>query len=505
MSRWGKIILATEFTTKKMTSPIRQLLKILTDSVEDLEAACATSGSAIPDLNTPFTPPSEAFRANPKAAEAASIISAAALQIDAILTPPQVSLYHAVAGHLKSAALRVCLESNVTEILREAGPEGLHVKEIASKNGQDPRKLGNATCAYDFSHLILHAGRFIRYLAIHHIYREVKPDVFANTRISSMMDTMKPSQDVIDHPETKHENTPGLTALAAHHLDEGFKASAYAWETLTDPLTAKSGDPEAAPVARAFNTKESFWEIISHDEPRARRFDIGMQGVQALQPADAILKVSYDWKELPDGSVVVDVGGGVGTSSLPLAREFPNLEIVVQDLPGVIENAKKLWSSSMPNAKVTLEVHDFFKPQPKRSVSLFLLKHILHDWSDEYCVKFLSQLRAVARPDTKLLLIESIIPFACHDPSGDDDQGIPGSVPREAPAPLLANYGAVNGMTYGADMAMFVLHNSQERNIRHIDELLLSTGWKATLVRRKEGGGSFLQSIEAMPVEVPSA
>ncbi|KAG5641680.1 hypothetical protein DXG03_004444 [Asterophora parasitica] len=460
-----------------MTSPLRQLLKVLTESVGDLEDACAASGTAIPDLYTPFHPASEAFRGNPKAADAANIISAAALQIEAILTPPQ---------HWKSSALRVALESHVTEILREAGPEGLHVNDIASKNGQDPRKL----------------ARFLRYLAIHHVYRELQPDVFANTRISSMLDTLKPSQEIIDHPETKHENTPGLAALAGHHLDETFKASAYAWENLSDPLTSKSGDPTAAPVSRAYRTKETYWEINAREEHRSRRFNIGMQGVQALQPADAILG-AYDWKDLSAGSVVVDVGGGVGTSSLVLAREFPDFEFVIQDLSVVIEDAQKVWKD-LPNAKVTLEVQDFFKPQPERNVSVFLLKQILHDWSDEYCIKILAQLRAIARPDTKLLLVESIVPFACHDPSGDDDQGIPGSVPHEAPAPLLANYGTVNEMAYNADMVMFLLFNSQERNIRHFDELLLSTGWKIKVVRRKEGETSFLQSIEAAPVEVPT-
>ncbi|KAG5633308.1 hypothetical protein DXG03_007657, partial [Asterophora parasitica] len=106
-----------------MTSPLRQLLNVLTESVGDLEDACAASGTAIPDLYTPFHPASEAFRDNPKAAEAVNIISAAALQIEAILAPPQVSLYHIVAGHWKSTALRVALESHVTEILREAGPD----------------------------------------------------------------------------------------------------------------------------------------------------------------------------------------------------------------------------------------------------------------------------------------------------------------------------------------------------------------------------------------------
>ncbi|KAG6811474.1 hypothetical protein H0H92_007246 [Tricholoma furcatifolium] len=480
-----------------MVSQVRQLLNLLSDAVDNLEKACDSNGTPIPDLKTPFHPQSEAFRANPVAAQSASIISAAALQLEAITTPPHVSLYHVVAGiykHFKSAALRACLESNVTEILREAGPQvsfyfernvryltmviwkGLHVNDIAAKNGQDPRKL----------------ARFLRYLATNHIYREITPDVFTNNRISSMMDTLKPSQDIIADPTIKHDNTPGLAALASHHLDEAFKASAYAWETLADPATAKSGDPTASPFARAFNAKETLWDLHARDELRSRRFNIGMRGIQALQPVDAILK-AYDWDTLPAGSIIVDVGGGVGSESLPLAREFPALEIVVQDLA-------PFWETNLPNYPIKLEVQDFFTPQPaNRDVTVFLLKQILHDWSDEYCVKFLTRLRSAAQKDTKLLLIESLMPFACHDPSDKDT--IPGSVPHEAPAPLLANFGAVNEMGYNADIDMFLLFNSQERTIRHIDELLRSTGWRVRKVYRQDGDSTFLQSIEAIPVD----
>ena len=34
-------------------------------------------------------------------------------------------------------------------------------------------------------------------MAAHHIYREVKPDVFTNNRISSLLDTRKPSAEII--------------------------------------------------------------------------------------------------------------------------------------------------------------------------------------------------------------------------------------------------------------------------------------------------------------------
>lgn len=47
-----------------------------------------------------------------------------------------------------------------------------------------------------------------------------------------------------------------------------------------------------------------------------------------------------DWKSLPEGAKVVDVGGGVGTSSLQIARAFPQVKTIVQDFPEVVAQAK---------------------------------------------------------------------------------------------------------------------------------------------------------------------
>ncbi|KAJ6535743.1 S-adenosyl-L-methionine-dependent methyltransferase [Mycena capillaripes] len=404
-----------------MSPPIRQLLALMNSFVETLEAASA---------------------------EAARIIAGAVLQLEAMVTPPHVSLYHIVAGHFKSSAVRICLESGVTEILREAGPQasgGLHVRDIAAKNGQDPEKL----------------ARFIRYLATHHVYREVQPNVFANTRISSMLDTLKPSQEILADPEHKHDGTM------------------------------------ASPFARAMGRTETLWTYYSRPEEqfRHKRFGIAMEGVQALQPPDAILK-AYDWTSLVPESLVVDVGGGVGTSCLALAPQFPKLKFVVQDLEGVVAQGKELWNTRMPAAlasgQVTLQVHDFFTAQPQNGAAVFLLKHILHDWSDEYCVKILTRLSDAATPATTLLLLETIVPHACHDPNNAAEDG-----PTEAPAPLLANYGAVNEMGYTADMGMFILFNSQERTRIHFVELLARTGWKFVAVHRQPGDSAFIQCIEA--------
>ena len=107
----------------------------------------------------------------------------------------------------------------------------------------------------------------------------------------------------------------------------------------------------------------------------------------------------------------------------------------------------------------TPKAHDFFQPQPIKNASVFLVKQILHDWPDAYTSKILTKLREVAQRETKLIIIDNIVPFACHDPSADEGKGIPGAVPKEAPQPLLANYGIANEMGYNYDLAVCQLLN----------------------------------------------
>ena len=80
--------------------------------------------------------------------------------------------------------------------------------------------------------LTLHAARFLRLLASNFIFREVSPDVFANNRISSMIDTGKSSKEILAEqvlvlypsfkarltlgsPENKYDGTSGISAICA--------------------------------------------------------------------------------------------------------------------------------------------------------------------------------------------------------------------------------------------------------------------------------------------------
>ncbi len=51
----------------------------------------------------------------------------------------------------------------------------------------------------------------------------------------------------------------------------------------------------------------------------------------------------FDWNALPRDSLVVDVGGGLGSLTLTLSKAFDHLKFVVQDRESVI-------TESAPNA-----------------------------------------------------------------------------------------------------------------------------------------------------------
>lgn len=119
---------------------LRALSSLIDASVKNIEKCMLDSGATFPSLNEPFTLESEMARLNPAVMEAASHIVAAAAQLTAIVRPTGLSLAvtafqvsfhiprHAVLLHTLyqfhlPSALRVAIETNVVEILREAGPQ----------------------------------------------------------------------------------------------------------------------------------------------------------------------------------------------------------------------------------------------------------------------------------------------------------------------------------------------------------------------------------------------
>ncbi|KAG6900062.1 hypothetical protein C0993_003548 [Termitomyces sp. T159_Od127] len=342
-----------------MTTEIQRLSDLIAYSVSTLLQACEDCNTPFPDPNQPYTPQSEAFRANQVAIDATNIIAASALQLAVRVLPPHTSLMNIVSGLL---------------------------------------------------------------------------------------------------------------------------------ENIKDPMTGRSVEQNHAPFNRAFNVETPFWVWYETQEQkyRRRRFAIAMRGIAQMQPSDVLDDV-LEWKALPRGSTVVDVGGGIGTSSLAVAKKHDHLKFVVQDRPMTCTEATAYLSKEdfkiVETGRLSFSPHDFFNPQPVAKASVFILKQVLHGWSDPYCARILKELRAAATPETKLVVVDSIIAYACHDPT--TDSGLNFGY-KEAPAPLLPNYGAVNVLPYLLDLAL--------------DTLLRSTGWRIVSTERRAPPSNFYEPVVAVPV-----
>lgn len=65
-----------------------------------------------------------------------------------------------------------------------------------------------------------------------------------------------------------------------------------------------------------------------------------------------------------------------------------------------------------------------------------MIRYVMHNWPDAYCLKLLSNLRAAAGPDSKLLVLDHIVDYLSRDTT-DIEIDVPGAARHMAPEPLL--------------------------------------------------------------------
>ncbi|KAI1792209.1 S-adenosyl-L-methionine-dependent methyltransferase, partial [Ganoderma leucocontextum] len=451
----------------------------------------------------------EALASHPDIIAATNRIVAACGQISATVHRPFLTLCDAAMGYHLPACLRFLEASHTVELLRSAGPHGMHVRELSRHVNVDEGKL---------SHIL-------RLLATHHITREVRPNVFANNRISAIMDSGKPWEGLQRTPQEKYEATNGIAAFV--NLWHLFKSAAYLTDCYLPSLSGKAADdvpPMHAPFNLAFDTKTPYFEWLERpgNEMRLKRFGPAMTGTAAWEIPGAVI-VAFPWHDLPDGSLVVDVGGGIGSTSMLLAHAFKHLKFVIQDRPQVVEQGFAAWRERCPemldSGRATFLGHDFFFPQPPLvfpgpgstttaadpvTPAVYVLRVVTHDWPDAFVTKILLNLRRAAGPHTKLLIADHILPHACVDDHEDLDANgerltLPGIVRSFAPegCPLLPNLGKANANAYWLDLTMRVAFNAQERTLREMAALTLSAGWRVVDV--VHGEDSLFGHITAVP------
>ncbi|KAI0737217.1 S-adenosyl-L-methionine-dependent methyltransferase [Daedaleopsis nitida] len=472
--------------------------------------------------HTPEEELAETLKADPVVAAASKHIVAACGQLSTTVNKPWFGLMEDVQAGQFSECIRFIETANIVEILREAGPEGLHVDDLLKTvlelrpKTTSPQRESPLTSSK--------LGHILRLLATSHYLREIKPNVFANNRPSSFMDTGKSVAQLREAPDQKYTDTDGVAAFVALTGDEAIKFSSCLTDWALPDLTpspridtAQAATKWVAPFNLAFNTPLGYFEWLELPENTARfnRFGHAMTGTRQWETKDGILK-GFSWEDLPQGSVLVDVGGGIGATTIIVADAHPHLRVVVEDRAQVASTAISAWGPRyahlFESGRMSYRTRDFFASWPPLTLpdlgpvgapAVFLVRLVLHDWQDDDARKILSQLRAAAGPDTKLVIGDMLLPYACTDESTasgpQDDDGTESMFPFVPPEMgLLPNLGKANAHGYLIDIMMMGMFDAKERTVDEMKALALSAGWKVTEIRRTPG--SLWAYTTAVPV-----
>lgn len=121
-----------------------------------------------------------------------------------------------------------------------------------------------------------------------------------------------------------------------------MKAGAFVTDTLLDPATRDSFAVDKTGFNAAYKTPLPFWAWIElpGNERDLQLFGLAMEGMTNFFVRDTT--DGFDFGSVEAGGVVVDVGGGVGSSTMMYARKYKHLKYVVQDRDMVITQAQNV-------------------------------------------------------------------------------------------------------------------------------------------------------------------
>jgi SAM-dependent methyltransferase len=146
------------------------------------------------------------------------------------------------------------------------------------------------------------------------------------------------------------------------------------------------------------------WEYYAQHPEDGDQFSRAMSDLSGM--TSSALLATYDFA---GASRIVDVGGAHGALLAAILRAQPRATGVLFDLPNVAQSARTHWEGSELAGRVEIVGGDFFKALPAGG-DVYLLKHILHDWDDAHALSILKNVRAAAKPGSKLLVVEFALP-----------------------------------------------------------------------------------------------
>jgi ubiquinone/menaquinone biosynthesis C-methylase UbiE len=207
--------------------------------------------------------------------------------------------------------------------------------------------------------------------------------------------------------------------------------------------------------------KPFFEHLAAHPDDEAL-FQGSMAGRSEREADDVV--AAYDFT--PFGKLV-DVGGGQGILLRAILRSAPQLEAILLDRAGAIDDARERLEQDGHGARIDYSVGDFFVEVPA-GADAYLLSRVIHDWEDEEARRILGNCGRAMSAESVLLVVEAILPERVLDQ--------PGAVQM--------------------DLLMLLFLGARERTAAEYEQLLVESGFRLTRIvpTRSPAGLSLIEA-----------
>jgi ubiquinone/menaquinone biosynthesis C-methylase UbiE len=209
------------------------------------------------------------------------------------------------------------------------------------------------------------------------------------------------------------DHTP-LSAALRSDADGSFRAAAQmfhrifaGWNGLHH--TVQTGEPS---FQKVFG--QPLFDYIGTHPELAPIFDAGMTAFHGHETG-AMLD-AYDFSDI---KTLADIGGGNGSLLGAVLQRYPNVRGILYDLGHVVGRAREAIQTLGLEKRCSVVEGSFFESVPP-GADAYLMRHVIHDWTDEQSVQILKNCRKVIPPHGKILLVEFSVPSANQASLGKD-------------------------------------------------------------------------------------
>ncbi|KKY18463.1 putative cercosporin toxin biosynthesis protein [Phaeomoniella chlamydospora] len=232
--------------------------------------------------------------------------------------------------------------------------------------------------------------RVVQYAMTMRLFQELTPGHVSHSAITYMV-----AKEPVAH------------SWIGNNMEVIFPSSPFLADTLVDSAD-ESGSPRTGPQL-AFGFDGPFFGYLREKPGATKLFAEAMEFVSqpgGIGNAEFLVNAPV-WRTLHDKAKIVDVGGGKGFVSVDILRRYATFTGVVQDLEEVVSQCT---APTDLIEKLSFQTANFLDPQPIQDADAYLLRRVLHDWSDQDCKRILQNIIPSMKTGSRLILSEFVVP-----------------------------------------------------------------------------------------------